>query len=98
MNKKTGYYVDVAKFDKAGSPWILDKKSRKIRRIIDKVMKQGFYSKFDVGDIVFYDGGMQVKVAKVTNVWDNRTYEIEFDGQRLIVPESTLFTMEVQEW
>ena len=92
---KESRFIDPSRFDRAGSVWILDKKSRKIKRVIDKVMKQGFYSEFDIGEIVYYDGGMNVKVAKVVNIHDNHRYEIEFDGRRLIVPEDTLFKTEV---
>jgi|GEM_PF-6305493 len=83
--------VDPSQFDKAGSPWQLDKKSRKIRRIIEKVQKQGFYSKYDEGDEVYYDGGMSTCKVKIAKVMENGMYEIEFNNQRIVVPESTLF-------
>jgi hypothetical protein len=89
-------FVDPSQFDKAGSSWQLDKKSRKLRRIIEKVQKQGFYSKYDEGAVVCYDGGMNICKVKVAKVMENGMYEIELDGVKLIVPEETLFVSEAR--
>jgi preprotein translocase subunit YajC len=87
-------FVDPSQFDKAGSSWQLDKKSRKLRRIIEKVQKQGFYSKYDEGDEVYYDGGMNICKVKVAKVMEDGMYEIELDGNKFVVPEETLFVPE----
>jgi len=87
-------FVDPSQFDKAGSSWQLDKKSRKLKRIIEKVQKQGFYSKYDEGDVVCYDGGMNICKVKVAKVMEDGMYEIELDGNKFVVPEETLFVLE----
>jgi preprotein translocase subunit YajC len=87
-------FVDPSQFDKAGSSWQLDKKSRKLRRIIEKVQKQGFYSKYDEGDEVYYDGGMNICKVKVAKVMEDGMYEIELGGDKFVVPEETLFVPE----
>jgi hypothetical protein len=88
-------FVDPSQFDKAGSSWQLDKKNKKLRRVIEKVQKRGFYSKYDEGDEVYYDGGINVCKVKIAAVMEDGMYEIEFDnGNRIIVPEETLFSSE----
>ena len=87
-------FVDPSQFDKAGSSWQLDKKSRKLRRIIEKVQKRGFYSKYDEGDEVYYDGGMNICKVKVAKVMEDGMYEIELGGDKFVVPEETLFVPE----
>jgi len=86
--------VDPSQFDKAGSSWELDKKSKKLRKIIEKVQKQGFYSKYDEGNSVYYDGGMFVCKVKISKVMEDGTYEIELDGDKFVVPEENLFIEE----
>ena len=88
-------FVDPSQFDKAGSFWQLDKKNKKLRKIIEKVQKQGFYSRYDKGDEVYYDGGIGICKVKIAKVIGDGMYEIEFDdGNRIIVPEETLFLPE----
>lgn len=78
-------------FDKAGETWVLDKRRKKLRRIVQDIVVKG--SRFGKGEEVYYDGGMFVVKAKVIGkVGDN--YEIETSNQRLIVPRETLFKEE----
>lgn len=85
---------DIKIFDKAGSPWILDKKSKKLKKIIKSFVENDKYYKYNVNDIVIYDNGFKIGYAKIIDVIDGDNYKIEFENEKIIVPKDYLFNFE----
>lgn len=76
-------------FDKAGSPWVLDKERKKFRRVIRQILERE--PRFKEGDVVNYDGGAFVTKAKIIKVVSPSLYIIETNGIQMYTSENNLF-------